>query len=172
MSPTVALSTDADEFLAAYRDLKHSLQMRLGDGSEAADIAQSCFERVYAHARQQPVHNPRALLFRTAENLSIDLARRRQTECRALQSVALGAGVQAACCERMAMLRQCASRLSARLRTMPVKRREIFLLVRLHGYTYAEAAGRLQISVAAVEKHMNRALFDCADLQDELPWVN
>ena len=171
MSSTLCSNTATDELLSAYHDLKSLLSLRLGNGNDAADIAQSCFERAFAYSRQQPVQNARALLFRTAENLNIDLARRRQVENRALSYEMTCAGY-GACCEQIAMMRQCTGRLMARLRSMPQKRREIFLLVRLHGFTYAEAAEKQQISLSAVEKHMSRAQLDCADLLGELPWMN
>ena len=171
MSSTLCPNIATEELLSAYHDLKNLLSLRLGNGHDAADVAQSCFERALVYSRRQRVRNPRALLFRTAENLNIDLARRRQVENRALQFEMLCAG-HSACSEHIVMLRQCTGRLMARLRSMPQKRRETFLLVRLHGCTYAEAAEKQQISVAAVEKHMSRAQLDCADLLDELPWVN
>jgi RNA polymerase sigma-70 factor (ECF subfamily) len=41
---------------------------------------------------------------------------------------------------------------------MPEKSRDVFLMNRIDGLTYADIAGRLQLSVKAVEKRMHKAL--------------
>jgi len=82
------------ELVAHYADLRRQLTRDLRDPHYAADIAQSSFERVYAHALKLNsdiridsasngtagaggIESPRALLFRVARNLCVDDARRR-----------------------------------------------------------------------------------------------
>lgn len=43
------------------------------------------------------------------------------------------------------------------LRQLPPRRREVFTLVKVEGFSYREAADRLQISLSTVEKHMHAA---------------
>jgi RNA polymerase sigma-70 factor (ECF subfamily) len=43
------------------------------------------------------------------------------------------------------------------LRLLPPRRREVFLLVKIEGYSYREAADYLQISLSTVEKHIHAA---------------
>jgi len=74
-----------DELLAHYSDLRRYLGSRLGNPHDAADIAQSSFAQVYAHALAAPVINARALLFQAARNLCIDQFRRRSRELAALE---------------------------------------------------------------------------------------
>ena len=50
----------------------------------------------------------------------------------------------------------------ALLEDMPRKRRNAFILVRIHGLSYAQTAAHMEISEKAVERHMTRALLDCA----------
>jgi len=83
------------ELVAHYADLRRQLTRDLRDPHYAADIAQSSFERVYAHALKMNnglridavpdgtagaggIESPRALLFRVARNLCVDDARRRK----------------------------------------------------------------------------------------------
>jgi RNA polymerase sigma factor (sigma-70 family) len=40
---------------------------------------------------------------------------------------------------------------------MPARRKQVFRLIRLSGFTYREAAQQLNISVSTVEKHMHEA---------------
>lgn len=49
-------------------------------------------------------------------------------------------------------------RLEAALLSMPRRRREIFLAVRLDAMTYADIAYRTGLSVRAVERQMTRAI--------------
>jgi RNA polymerase sigma-70 factor (ECF subfamily) len=48
---------------------------------------------------------------------------------------------------------------------MPRKRREVFVLVRIYGFSHAEAAVHMNISEAAIEKHVVRAVCDCMGLK-------
>lgn len=43
------------------------------------------------------------------------------------------------------------------LKEMPVRRKQVFKLIKLNGFTYREVAQQLDISVSTVEKHMNEA---------------
>lgn len=75
--------------------------------------------------------------------------------------------------EHMAAYRQLVERVVALLEQLPPRRREVFLLFRAHGHTQAEIAQRLDITEAAVAKHVVRATLDCAkvfaELADSLP---
>lgn len=153
-----------DELLAAYAELKRSLSRRLGNVHDAQDLAQSSFERVYAHALTFPIGSPRALLFRVAQNLCIDQGRRAQAETRLHEAYGLANRSAAApSAERVAAERQALEAIVARLARLPRRRREVFILVRAYGYTHAEVGERLGISLAAVEKHVVRATLDCSD---------
>lgn len=66
------------------------------------------------------------------------------------------------------MQREALKRVAARLEKMPRLRREVFVLARLYGYSHAEICARLDLSEAAVKKHIVRASMDCADLFDAI----
>lgn len=153
-----------EELIAAYAELRHFLVHRLRNTDDAADVAQSSFERVYVHALAGSVTAPRALLFHTARALCIDQGRRRQVEARVLEALCAAAPVTLPSVERTAADRQALARIEARLLCLPQKRRDAFVLVRVYGYTHAEAAAHMELSVAAIEKHVVRATLDCADL--------
>ena len=44
---------------------------------------------------------------------------------------------------------------------LPRKRRRVFVLNRVHGLSYAEIAGRENMTESAVSRHVFRALYDC-----------
>jgi RNA polymerase sigma-70 factor (ECF subfamily) len=59
--------------------------------------------------------------------------------------------------ERIALKHQLIEKIVARLETMPGRRRDVFLLFRVYGYSRQEIASRLGITEAAVAKHVVRA---------------
>lgn len=164
------------ELLDAYRDLRRHLSRELRNPEEAADIAQSSFERVYHHAaaatgnaRDAGIQRPRALLFHTARNLCIDAARRRQTEQAWLAArTAEYADAAAPSAEQVALQRQLLARVTAVLERLPPRRRDVFVLFKVYGYSREEVAQHLDITEAAVAKHVVRATLDCAAAFAEL----
>lgn len=167
------------ELLLHYRDLLRHLKHKLRNPDDAADIAQTTFAQVYQHALAAPgqasaIESPRALLFRTAHNLCIDQARHRQVvQAWSDERTALNPHPSAPSAEHMAAYRQLVERVVELLAQLPPRRREVYLLFRAHGHTQAEIAQRLNITEAAVAKHVVRATLDCAraftELAEELP---
>ena len=170
------------ELLLHYRDLVRHLTHRLRNPDDAADIAQTTYERLYRHAQLASgssavaIDSPRALLFRTAHNLCIDQARHRQVvQAWSDDRMALQASQAALSTEHIVAYRQLVERVVIQLEQLPARRREVFLLFRVHGHTQTEIALRLNITEAAVAKHVVRATLDCArafaELSEELPVV-
>jgi RNA polymerase sigma factor (sigma-70 family) len=148
-----------------YAELLNFFSRSLNDRQAAADVVQESYARVLAlQAREVAVRDLRALLFRTGKNIVIDDARRRQVDAQLLQTLALVAADDAPSTERVIASRQQLELLVRRLTDMPRKRREVFVLVRVYGFSHAEAAARMDISIASVEKHVVRAVCDCMGL--------
>jgi RNA polymerase sigma-70 factor (ECF subfamily) len=161
-----------DELLAAYNDLRRFLSSRLSNPHDAADVAQSSFERVYVHGLSAAIASPRALLFRTAQRICIDAARHREVARRWVETEGvLRRDAGAVSAEQLASDRQTIETIVQRLKRMPARRRDVFLLFRVYGYSRQEIARRLAITEATVAKHVVRATLDCArsfaDLKDE-----
>jgi len=167
------------ELLAHYADLRRQLTRDLRDPHYAADIAQSSFERVYAHAlklnkdirvgaaaggaQQAGIESPRALLFRVARNLCVDDARHRKVAQDWVSThFSVGSRQTVPSCEYIASQQQVLARVVETLETLPPRRREVFLLFRAYGHTRAEIAQQLGITEMAVAKHLLRAAIDCS----------
>lgn len=167
------------ELLLYYEELRRHLVHRLRDSDQAADLAQSSFEQVYASLQgKMPAHptieSPRALLYRVARNLCIDAARHRQVAENWQQSqIITQAHAGTPTPEFLFAQKQIVERVIAELERLPPRRREVFLLFKAYGYTQAEIAQRLDITVMAVAKHVLRATLDCsqafAELHGQLP---
>jgi RNA polymerase sigma factor (sigma-70 family) len=167
------------ELVAHYADLRRQLTRDLRDPHYAADIAQSSFERVYAHALKMNddiridaasdgtpgggIESPRALLFRVARNLCVDDARRRKVAQDWVSThFNVGSRQTVPSCEFIASQQQVLARVVETLETLPPRRREVFLLFRAYGHTRAEIAQQLSITEMAVAKHLLRAAIDCS----------
>lgn len=145
-----------------YRELLRYFT-RHGDGDAAADVVQEAYARIYALQRTgTSVFNPRALLYHAGRNIAAARAKRQAAEQRMLDTLGLVAADAAPSVERHAIARQQLEGLMRRLSAMPRKRREAFILVRIHGFSYREAGEHLGVSVAAIERHVMRGIFDCA----------
>lgn len=146
-----------------YRELLRYFTRKAGDGDTAADVVQEAYTRVFTHQDAGgAVLEPRALLYQTGRNVLATQAVRRAAEARMLDTLALVSADSAPSVERHVAARQQLQRLVALLEDMPRKRRHAFILVRIHGLSYAQTAAHMEISEKAVERHMTRALLDCA----------
>lgn len=157
-----------EELLACYGKLCRHLTRELRDSDTADDIAQHSFEKVYAKMLKEgaaAIESPQALLFHTAHNIVIDFIRQRKHQQDYLDArMAEAESLQnhAASAETIAMYRQLMERVIDRLEQLPGRRRDVYVLFRVYGYTRAEIAERLSITEAAVAKHVVRATLDCA----------
>lgn len=148
-----------------YSELVSFFARSLGDRDTAADVVQESYARVFSmNGSTGAARDLRALLFRIGKNIVIDGARRKAAEARMLATLAMVCADDAPSAERDASARQQLRRLAARLDAMPRKRREAFVLVRIYGFGHAEAAAHMKVSVAAIEKHVVRAVCDCMGL--------
>lgn len=143
-----------------YAELVNFFSRTLRDRDAASDVVQESYARVLAMESQAAILDMRALLYRTGKNIVIDAARTRQAELRMIETLSLISPDESPCLERTIGARQGLAQLAARLGAMPRKRREAFILVRIYGFTHAEAAGHLETTVASIEKHMVRAVCD------------
>jgi RNA polymerase sigma-70 factor (ECF subfamily) len=143
-----------------YAELLNYFSRSLGNRDSARDVVQESYARVIAASHGAAILDLRALLYRIGRNIVIDDARRHTAEAAMLATLALVQPDAAPSCERVLDAVQRLERLLARLASLPRKRREAFVLVRVHGYRHAEAAAHLGVSEAAIEKHIVRAVLD------------
>lgn len=149
-------------FLGARETLRQFVSRRIGP-EEADDVLQDTWLRLSQHREQEDWREPRAMLFATAGNLSIDRWRWQQ---RQQTLVTEEAGWElcpderpdpATCLEQ----RRQVLRLDAALAELPPACRQAFLLNRLEGLSHREIAQQLGISCKTVQRHIEKALGHC-----------
>jgi RNA polymerase sigma factor (sigma-70 family) len=148
-----------DEIRPLLQKLRRLLRSRGRSVEDADDLIQEAFLRLQVYCREHTVEKPEAFLVRTALNLSIDQARhdRRQRldydvhEKLTLVDPSPSPDAVYAGQKRLLHWKRGLEALSPR-------RREVFLLNRLEGYSFPQIAGRLGISLSMVEKHAAQAV--------------
>ncbi|WP_454828915.1 sigma-70 family RNA polymerase sigma factor [Paraburkholderia xenovorans] len=149
-----------------YRELRRFLSRLVNDSDTASDIAQECYARVLSITHSGgAIENPRALLYRTARNLVIDMHRRatvRTTlDIDELAEHEEPVAPQMNQPDELWASSQRTQSLLAAIEALPPRCREAFILHKFDGLSHAEVARRMGISRNMVEKHIVRGLLSC-----------
>jgi RNA polymerase sigma-70 factor (ECF subfamily) len=144
-------------------ELLRFLTVKLGCREQAADIVQDTFLRVRGVADLAMVAQPRAFLYKTALNLSVDLFRRqrirdeRMTQLDTIEDLASTSPHQ----DDIVDAKERVQLLYEAIKDLPPKCRQVFLLYKFEELPHAEIARRLGISKNMVEKHVMKAMAHC-----------
>jgi RNA polymerase sigma factor (sigma-70 family) len=158
-----------DSLHKAFRgSLRRYFARRVRDDSEAEDLVQEVFERLAK--RDEPVEGERVggYVFETANSVFTDRLRRRRSRRADVheQFDEQVHGETVASPEQLILERERVARATEALLELPERTRVIFVLRRLEGMPYLSIAAQLEISVSAVEKHIERAVRHLAERMD------
>ena len=175
----LALPLPGDADLSAHRALEtlyrrerdgllRFLKRRVGEDL-APDLAQEVFLRAMTSLQIAHLVNPGRFLYRIARNVLIDRARRRN--CR-IVTLPLNEAIDAPCAPEQEYALEANDlmiSLAHAMTTLPEKTRMVFAMHRFEEKAYREIHRELDISLAAVEYHMMKALAhlrECLELAD------
>ncbi|CAI8772457.1 MULTISPECIES: sigma-70 family RNA polymerase sigma factor [Pseudomonas] len=147
--------------------LKNWLRARLGNASDAADLAQDTFIRVLNARNADTIREPRSYLGAIAHALMIDKFRRKALEQAYLDALALRPERVAESPESRLLILETLLAVDQMLDGLGERTRTIFLTVQLEGLSYVATAERLGVSVTTVKKHLIRAMTHCLLLTDD-----
>lgn len=154
-------------------ELQRFLLARRCDPADVDDLLQTLLLKL-ATIRTGPVANPRAYIFQMSNNLLHDARRgRRRQEARDDRWARSVFGLDLdrdpnPSPEDMAIQRQEVREVEERLAAMPARTSEILRLYRIEGHTQKSIAETMEISLSAVEKHLQRAYRTLLELRGEL----
>lgn len=145
-----------------FGELVGRLRKLYGAGPpDPEDMAQAAFEQIARLDDFSRIQSPRAFLFRTAINLTLN-ARSREKRARAhaeLEKTQFpDAELEENSPEIVFMGKQAIIALADVLKALPPKQREIILRSRFHGETYAQIRAATGWSEADISRQLTRAL--------------
>lgn len=152
-------------FECHYDELINYLTRITGNRDAAAEITQETFVRVLESQAttiaNMDVHNPRALLFKTARNIAVDQHRkmlvRKHENIDDVVALAHSANEP----DTIAEGRQQIDAIFQTIDGLPPRCREAFVLYKLEGLPQAIIARQMGISLNMVEKHIGAGMLAC-----------
>lgn len=136
---------------------------RTRDAALAEDLLQDVWVKIAAAHPAGPIDSPVAYIYKMCENAVRDAKR---SDARKLARETLWSETDAGLDgdrtdqltpEKIAIERDNLKHVLAELETLPERTRQILIDFRLGGMTQKEIASNLEISISAVEKHLQRA---------------
>jgi len=153
------------EVLPLEAALMQFLRRCVRDETDAADLRQDVYVRVYEAAQKQIPHPTRPFVFTTARNLVIDRVRREQVV--SIEAVADLEALEVAIDEpgpdRSVMARQELRRLQTALDHLPPRSREAIVLRKIEGLSRREIATRMGISEQTVAEYLMTGAYALAE---------
>jgi RNA polymerase sigma factor (sigma-70 family) len=157
-----------DDIKILFAKLRRLLHSRGQTSDEAEDLIQEAFLRLRQYDRERAVKHTEAFLVRTVLNLLTDRRRKRRTTIYVSDESETLALVDPSPTPDVVLDGQ--KRLlhfKAGLRALSPRQREVFVLNRIEGHSFAQVAERLGITVSMAEKHVARALLFLGDWMDQ-----
>lgn len=130
---------------------------KCGNTDMASDMAQELFMKVWEKRKLINDDNLKALLYKMANEIVISSFRKEMSRNNFEQHMCFSDESGSSPEDEM-LFSEFASSYARALEEMPEKQRIVFLMSRNDELKYHEIAGRLDISIKAVEKRMNSAL--------------
>ena len=145
-----------DLFRRYNRDLVRFLCRRVSSQDVAADLTQELFLRLLTATPASPINDSKAYLFRAAGNLAINHNRRERLiafdDPACLETIA----DESPCAERQLLSRQEMTIVARTLTEFPPLHREIFMLSRVDGLSFAQISARLGVPRQRAFDHLVR----------------
>lgn len=159
--PTNAIALS--RLLAAERSSLVRWVARIVGEPSAEDVAQSLYLRVQRIEDDPPIVNKRSFLFRLARNLAVDHVRAERRHGALFETDMDAPHVPSTEPSPEARLldREKLARIAVAVERMPLRCRQVFVLIRFDELSVPETAARLGISQDMVRKHIRHALQIC-----------
>lgn len=151
-------------FLNYHTILMQYISRFISQKQDIEDIVNEAFLKTYEAGMSIELHCPKAYLFTTAKNLAlkhldkcsyrlVDNAGDLSTREMLVDELSAERRVQSQ--EQFKTFCRAAS-------TLPLKCRKVFILRKIYGYSPAETASMLGLSLSTVEKHLATGIFKCS----------
>lgn len=158
-------SLHEQQFLTLYQE-HHSwiygwLYKKLGNSSDAADLAQDTFVRIFSRKQQIELDQPRAYLTKVAKGLMINWIHHKNVERAYLEVLSEQPERVYGSPERDVLIIETLTEVVQLLSELPEVVRSTFLYAQLEGMKHHEIADQLNISVSTVKRYIQHAYIHC-----------
>ena len=168
---------DTDQILLQYfslyrQEIQRFLFRALACEQTTNDLLQDIYLRLVSYNQEQAIHNPRAFIYRIANNLAIDHLRaqhrqRLQIEEDAVAEAELLSASAAVSPDRVLEDQQQLQILYRAINQLTPQCKDVLIRSRFHGQTHEQIASDLGKSKSWVEKNIVMALRHCQQLLEE-----
>lgn len=160
-------------FLTQRVILLRTLQRMVNNPSTAEDLLHETYLRVTRALNERTVEHLEPFVFQTARNLALDHLRSRRIQSRTVledvpTDVIEGVPSSLSTPEEAHQAAQLLERLSVSLSQLSARQQRIFILSRLHGYSYQEIAQALEVSLSTVQKELKLIMAICVGVADRI----
>lgn len=154
----------SEAFFRHQKFLKRFLSRFLSSPHDIEDVVQDVYLKAYTAETKQKIHSPKAFLFRVARNAALkELSRKSKKITGYIEEVDPAEVISdELSVEDLVQARQKLGLFCQSAMEMPPRCRQVFLMVKVYGFSYQEIASQLEISVSAVEKHVSKGLEVCS----------
>jgi len=160
-------------FTSLYSDhhswLQRWLCVKLGNASDAADLAQDTFARILGRADLAGLNQPRAFLTTVAKGVLVNWYQRQALERAYLEALAALPEPTAISPEQRMLILETLHEIDRMLDALPPKVKQAFLLAQLDGMGYAEIAEQLGTSLITIKRYMKQAFLQCLLVMADTP---
>ncbi len=156
-----------DELVELIPNLRRFACALVGNRNDGDDLVQSTLEKLMTKGVPSDV-NLRAWAFRVCRNLRIDAIRSTEVRSR-LDPEYVGQAPLHEDGERAMMSKLLLNDVSRAMEDLPMDQRAALALVALEGYSYAEAAETLEVSIGTIMSRVHRARHKLAEAFDDNP---
>jgi RNA polymerase sigma-70 factor (ECF subfamily) len=151
-------------FTTLYSDhhswLHRWLSGKLGNASDAADLAQDTFTRILGRDLTA-LHEPRAFITTVAKGVLVNWYQRQALERAYLEALAALPEPTAISPEQRMLILETLHEIDAMLDALPPRVKQAFLMAQLDGMGYADIAVQLGVSVISIKRYMKQAFLQC-----------
>lgn len=143
------------------------LRRKLGNASDAADLAQDTFIRLLASRQGVAIQEPRAYLTTVAKGILVNWYQRQALERAYLDALQMLPEPEVPSPEQQLIIFETLCEIDRLLDALPPAVKRAFLLSQLEGLTYERIAELLGVSLITIKRYMKQAFLQCLSVMDQ-----
>jgi len=139
-----------------YKEIFSYVKKSVFDRELALDITQETFSRAIKKATTSIIKNERAFLYRVAKNVMVDEFRTNSKVSEVIYDEEIHIEITDTV-ESSVIEEEEQKELMREIDNLPIKRRQVFVLHIIEGYSRKEIATIMGLSLSTIDKHISRA---------------